>query len=119
MPSDPSPNSPSSVTNEALRLILSPQEQAFIERRITKAKRQLLWGVVIPVGYFSGLYLWANLGITFADIHQFVAFAFVSAFFVAFAMSLHFLLAGSVDWVMFTRYRRNHRAFLNRYHRSK
>jgi hypothetical protein len=34
-------------------------------------------------------------------------------------MTLHFLLAGSVDWVMFARYRRNHRAFLNRYNRSK
>lgn len=119
MPSDPSPNSPSSVTNEALRLIFSPQEQAFIERRITKAKRQLLWGVIIPICYFSGLYLWANLGITFADIHQFVALAFVFAFFVAFAMTLNFLLAGTVDWVMFTRYRRNHREFLSRFNRNK
>jgi len=48
-----------------------------------------------------------------------VAFVFAFAFFVAFAMTLHFLLSGSLDWVMFTRYRRNHRAFLNRYNRGK
>lgn len=119
MPSDSLPNSPSAVTNESLRLILSPQEQAFIERHITKEKRQLLWGVILPVSYFGGLYLSANIGIAFADIHRFVAFTFVFAFFVAFDMTLHFLLAGSVDWVMFARYRRNHRAFLSRYNRSK
>lgn len=115
MTSDPRSASP--VTNEPLRLMLSPQEQNFIEARIAKAKRQLVRGILVPIGYFGIVYFWANSGLASADIHRYVALAFVFAFFVVFAMTLHFLFAGVVDWVMFTRYRRNHRAFLNRYNR--
>lgn len=112
------PHDPTSVINEPLRLLLSPQEQAFIETRIAKARKQLLWGIMLPTAYIGSLYLWSAYLDQFADLQRMVSLFFVLGFFIVFGVTFHLLLAGSVDWVMFMRYRRNHRAFLNRYNRT-
>ena len=106
--------SPQGIKNEALRLVLSPREQAFIIARIAKAKRQLVYSVVIPFVYFGILYVMHVTGIDAPD--TFVMIYFV-AFFVVFGTTLYFFMSGTLDWIMFARYERNHQAFLNRYNR--
>ena len=112
------PQSADSVVNEPLRLLLSPQEQAFIVARIAKARRQVVGGLLLPGAYFGGLYAWASFADPLGESQRAVALAFVLGFFIAFGFTFHLLLAGTVDWIMFTRYRRNHKAFLNRYNRT-
>ena len=106
------------VVNEPLRLILSPQERDYIEKRIGRAKRQLAWAVALPVAY--GILLAAWLAITgwFRLSGGFIGVAFLLSFVILFGVTFHLLLAGTIDWIMFARYRRNHRGFLNRYNRT-
>lgn len=105
------------VVNEPLRLILSPQERTYIEERIGRAKRQLAWAAALPALYGILLLTWLAfigwLGIT-SDL---VGLTFVLSFVILFGVTFHLLLAGTIDWIMFARYRRNHRAFLDRYNR--
>ena len=117
MPSDPNPPS-HGVVNEALRLVLSPQERAYIEMRIAKAKRQLVWAFILPSAYLASLAGWHSAADDLTSYYQYASVFFVVTFFILFGVTFHLLLAGIVDWIMFARYRRDHRAFLNRYNRT-
>ena len=109
-----SQGSPQGIINEPLRLVLTPREQAFILARIAKAKRQLVYSFVIPLVYFGILYVMHVTGIDPPDTLVMIYFV---AFFVMFGASLYFFMSGTLDWIMFARYKRNHQAFLNRYNR--
>ena len=109
-----SEGSPNGIVNEPLRLVLSPREQAFILARIAKAKHQLVYSAVIPFVYFGILYVMHVTGIDPPDTLVMIYFL---AFFVVFGTTLYFFMSGTLDWIMFARYKRNHQAFLNRYNR--
>ena len=109
-----SQRSPQGIVNEPLRLVLSPIEQAFILARIAKAKRQLVYSVVIPFVYFGILYAIQVMGIDPPDTLVMIYFV---AFFGVFGTALYLFMSGTLDWIMFARYKRNHQAFLNRYNR--
>ena len=109
-----SQGSPQGIVNEPLRLVLSPREQAFILARIAKAKHQLVYSAVIPFVYFGILYVMHVTGIDPPDTLVTIYFL---AFFVVFGTTLYFFKSGTLDWIMFARYERNHQAFLNRYNR--
>ena len=109
-----SQGSPQGIINEPLRLVLSPKEQAFILARIAKAKRQLVYSVVIPFVYFGILYAIQVMGIDPPDT---LVMIYLLVFFVVLGTSLHFFLSGTLDWIMFARYKNNQKAFLNRYNR--
>ena len=109
-----SQGSPQGIINEPLRLVLSPKEHAFILARIAKAKRQLVYSVVIPFVYFGILYAIQVMGIDPPDT---LVMIYLLVFFVVLGTSLHFFLSGTLDWIMFARYKHNQKAFLNRYNR--
>lgn len=108
----------SPVVNEPLRLLLSPQERAFIEERIGRAKRQLVWSTALPAMYAVLLIAWLAASEAYHVSSNVIGLIFVLSFFIVFGVAFHLLLAGAIDWIMFSRYRRNHRAFLNRYNRT-
>ena len=97
-----------------MRLVLSPKEQAFILARIAKAKRQLVYSFVIPFVYFGILYVVHVTGIDPPDTLVMIYFV---AFFVVFGTTLYYFMSGTLDWIMFARYKHNQKAFLNRYNR--
>lgn len=106
------------IVNEPLRLLLSQQERDYIDARIARARRQLRWAIGLPVVYAFVVGMWKGLAEYLSVSSQFVGVSLVLAFFILFGVTFHLLLAGIVDWIMFARYRRNHRAFLNRYNRT-
>lgn len=111
-------SSDSPVVDEPLRLVLSQQERDYIDKRIGRAKRQLAWSISLPTGYFAALALWVVLQGLAGLSGDLVNIFFILGFFVLFGSSFYLLLAGTVDWIVFARYRRNHRAFLHRYNRT-
>ncbi len=105
------------IVDEPLRLTLSKHERRYIERRILAAKRQLIWSFVLPVVYGGcfaiGLAIGDQLG-----IREWIGVAFGLLFFVMFGICFHLFLAGLVDLIRFTNYRRKHIEFLKRYGRA-